>query len=482
VTTTYIPLMSSSDMAAHQEPFTRVAPVLSAALLLGAGAGFVLASVLTITRAAHIASGAWWTAVVQTHGHIQLFGWAGPFVLGVALHFLPRLRGAPLAHATLVGWLLAALVASILLRLICQPLIAIQGAGLWRACLITSGLLECLGVGTAIFLLLATSRRAGPLTQRAALWSILPLEATVFSSLALASVVNLVNVVRAALDPLGTIPAAGDDLNVTLGLLGFLVPMALAMSARSLPMYSGLDAFPTRVLWPTAFVYLAGLVMALIGTGAGDYPGEWSAMLNGVGLAIIGGVLMFYVATFVRLMLTRGRLPRRVTDLAPQPAAAARRYQHQVRAERSAFGPFVALVASAYLWAMLGGVLLLTEGIAQAIGGTPPVNPDAARHSLTIGFIALLICGVAPRMLPGFSGGRIRSPRYVRATLWLGNAAALLRVGSLLAAPLFAALGTTGSLLDQVAFGLSGPLGLALAICLGINLWPALWPRQAAPI
>jgi uncharacterized protein involved in response to NO len=105
---------------------------------------------------------------------------------------------------------------------------------------------------------------------------------------------------------------------------------------------------------------------------------------------------------------------------------------------------------------------------------------DAARHSLAVGFIALLICGVAPRMLPGFSGGRIRSARLVTATLWLGNGAALLRVGPLLAAPVLAALGPAGVAAGALAFGLSGPTGLALAIILAVNLWPALWPRRAA--
>jgi hypothetical protein len=79
-------------------------------------------------------------------------------------------------------------------------------------------------------------------------------------------------------------------------------------------------------------------------------------------------------------------------------------------------------------------------------------------------------------MIPGFSGGRIATTRLVYATFWLGNAAALLRVGSLLAAPALATLGAPGATLETVAFGLSGPLGMALAICLAVNLWPALWP------
>lgn len=42
-----------------------------------------------------------------------------------------------------------------------------------------------------------------------------------------------------------------------------------------------------------------------------------------------------------------------------------------------------------------------------------------------------------------------------------------------------AMLGTVGATLDALAFGLSGLIGLALAICLAINLWPALWPSAA---
>jgi len=80
-----------------QEPFSRVALVLKTALLMGAGGGFLLATILTVAYAISVPLGAWWDALVQAHGHLQLYGWAGLFVLGIALHFLPRLRGTPLA-------------------------------------------------------------------------------------------------------------------------------------------------------------------------------------------------------------------------------------------------------------------------------------------------------------------------------------------------------------------------------------------------
>ncbi len=40
-------------------------------------------------------------------------------------------------------------------------------------------------------------------------------------------------------------------------------------------------------------------------------------------------------------------------------------------------------------------------------------------------------------------------------------------------------LGSTGLSVYAILFGLSGPLGLAFAICLAINLWPALQSETA---
>jgi uncharacterized protein involved in response to NO len=124
--------------------------------------------------------------------------------------------------------------------------------------------------------------------------------------------------------------------------------------------------------------------------------------------------------------------------------------------------------------------VLVFDGLALLVGAGLPISLDAPRHAFAVGLIALLICGVAPRMLPGFSGGRIRSPRLVAATLWLGNVATVLRVCPVALAPLLDRLGAAGGNIAAIAFGFSGPFGLALAIVLAVNLWPAIWPRQTA--
>lgn len=469
--------VAPADKARHQEPFSRVAPLLEAALLLGAGGGFALATILTLTSALAVPLGPWWTALAQAHGHLQLYGWAGLFVLGVMFHFLPRLRGTPLVAPWLVPWILGVQVGGLLLRTLSQPLVTATQAATWRVLLLTSGILECAALLGAVLLLGLTARRGPPLATRPAFGSVLPFMATACCALMVAGIVNLVNSVQAA-TTIGVVSYVGDDLNVILGLFGFLIPVALAMSVRSLPMYAGLEAFPGRVLLPLAGVYLVGLVLAGIGTVSDSGQANWPGTLNGLGMLLIGVIILTFVGIFLRLMRARGRLPQRVARLAPRPAAAALSYTTQVARERSAYGPFVAVVASAYLWAVLGGALLIGDGLALLVGTPPPFALDAIRHSFAIGFIALMICGVAPRMIPGFSGGTIVSPALVRATLWLGNSAAALRVGSLLLSPLLARFTSIGQALDAAAFGLSGPVGLALAICLAVNLWPALRYRR----
>ena len=187
---------------------------------------------------------------------------------------------------------------------------------------------------------------------------------------------------------------------------------------------------------------------------------------TGLAFLLIGMVMLIFTGYFLHLMRHRTRLPPQITAHTPDPETLAERARLHRREEQRKYGPYVALIGSAYLWGVLGALLLIIDGLTLLLFGTLPITLDAIRHSFAVGFITLLICGIASHLVPGFSRKAIRSPRLVTAILLLGNLAALLRVGSLL----FAAMlpGAT------FFFALSGPTGLALVLCLTVNLWPAL--------
>jgi uncharacterized protein involved in response to NO len=456
-----LPITSPADQ--NHLSFTRTAPYLRAALLLGSGGGFALASILTLTPLSGLPLGTWWAALVQTHGHLQLFGWAGLFVVGVALHFLPRLRGAPLAWPALLPWVLGVLISSLILRFLSQPLLVVTGWFLWAILLVLSGVLEALALLVILLMLVHTTlRRSVSTSTLEGIRSIAPFILGAFVGLALAGFLNLFNCMT-ALASNGLVPAMGDEANITLGLFGFLVPVALAMSTRMLPLYAHIQPFPTRLVRVLALAYFAGVICWLLGI---FFPGLPATSLSSLAFLFIGMVILIFTGYFLHLMCHRTQLPPQIIAHAPDPGTLAERARLHRREEQRKYGPYVALIGSAYLWGVLGALLLIIDALTSLLFGTLPITLDAIRHNFAVGFITLLICGIASRLVPGFSRKAIRSPRLVTAILLLGNLAALLRVGSLLFATLLPGA--------PFFFALSGPTGLALVLCLTVNLWPAL--------
>ena len=319
---------------------------------------------MTLTAALNVPQGSWWRVLAQAHGFLQLYGWAGLFALGVGAYVLPRLRGAPLTLSGALGWILSLLLTSLALRAICQPVATLTPSGLPRAGLVASGVLEVAAVGLIYACALLTLRHGPPLAARPAFVKVLPLFGIALLSLGAAAVVNLVNMARLAQSVSGIVAEPGDALNVTLGLFGFLLPIALAMSAQMLPTYAGLMSFPHKLLWALTGLYASGLLLYLLGMIAGSFGQAWSVLATGLGWIALGAALLIFFGYCVALMRRRGRMPAHLARRAPTPNHMRRAYRLQVLTQEQKFGPFVALIASAYLWGALAALLLLIDGVA----------------------------------------------------------------------------------------------------------------------
>jgi uncharacterized protein involved in response to NO len=471
----------------RQEPFGRVVPLLKASLLLGVGAGLLLALVLLVAHVVSFPLNVWWIALNQAYDHLQLYGWAGLFVIGIVLHFLPRLRGVPLVAPWLIPWIVWSQVVALLLRVLSQPLLVITGKSFWRILLVLSGAFECAAFGTAALLfalMIWRGTRSAVRVQyhqagqekkarsvdalRAFLYAGRPKRSIelglggAFVSMALAALVNMGNVVQAAAGT-GLVLGQGDGLNVVLGLFGFLVPVVLMLSAHSLPAYVERRGFPQQVFWPLSAVYFVGLAFTFIGMSwTSSFP--WLSVMSGFGMILLAMVLLTFMAVFLSAM----RLRERLRQQAPQDMT-------QLGVDvRTNYGPFVLLIASSYLWAALGALLLGVNGVAEMLGRSPFLAPDAMYYSFVFGFIALLLAGVSVRMFPDFSGLKIAGPAWVTALFWIGNGAALLHVAPLLFLPLLVAWGNMGLTAYAIMFDFADLFGLAFAICLAICLWPVL--------
>lgn len=437
-----------SERSAHQPLHS---DVLWLAMALGLGAGFASAVVLGLALGGVIPIGPWWSAVVQAHGHAQLTGWTALFILGIGFFFLPRMRGAPLAlprvahaGALLVGTAVA-------LRFGTQVALALGAPGLLAAGLGAAGVLQLAGAAGVIAALVQTFRTGPPVGSRAGVVRVLPFLAPAWLCFLAASALAAFLTVGAARRGSAIVDPVGDRLYVELLLHGFAIPIAFGVSVQTLPLFLRLPAPHTRTSQALGLAYAIALLVRLAGTITGQAGTHAAGAIAGA-LVTIAFVLFVDVVFRFRAPWTDRRLPYVLGERTPMRPGMP---------DRGEFGRFEWLVRGAYAWLLAGAVLeLLASGGALA-GGPALVPPDAARHALTLGFVTLLICGMAVRMIPGFAKRPLPAPRAVAILAVLGHAAATARVVPLLlpagAAPdaLLAASGLLG-------FGLVATLALLL--------------------
>jgi uncharacterized protein involved in response to NO len=448
---------------------------LAAGLLPGFGGGVALVAGLLAGRPV---SG-WWPALVQAHGHAQLFGFAGLLIFGVGLHFLPRLRGAPLIAPHLVPLVLVLYGGGVLLRVagqIAGPLFDAPGlAPTWprtvcAAALALSGPLTLAGACLGIALLAGTGLSGPPLRTRPGVLQVLPLMAVSMAGLVLALVIDGAGAVAAGATALTlvadppvamatwAVPAAADTAAVQLAFLGWIVPVAVAFSARNYPLFVRTRLATATGLRGGLLLLVAGVALDLAGRAASGLPGVQA--LAGV----LEGAALIWFTMVVGALGPKVQLPGRMSD----PAEA--------RLARLTASPLI----GAYVWLAVAGTLLVLVALAPLAGWLPPPE-DAPRHALGAGFVLLLIAGMALRLLPGFAGAR---PRVVRlgpaqTAIVAAHIAAVLRVLPPIVLWLLAAAGASAppwlAAAANMALVLAGLAGAAFVVALALALWPVLW-------
>jgi hypothetical protein len=203
---------------------------------------------------------------------------------------------------------------------------------------------------------------------------------------------------------------------------GFLTSFVIGYSLRLLPAFTGLPAAAPRPAW-------AALAALSLGTTT-----EVIARVIGAPLLSAAAVAVSAVGVLLTLTAIRIWTP----DLAPEDREAA----------------WLARFArAAYFWLVVATVILCGQRIGEAL---MPVSPllqhafgGASRHALTVGFISLMIVGVAWRILPIFSGAERVDPRLMPLVFGLLLTGNTMRVTGQMAAglwggPWYALMGLSG--------------------------------------
>jgi uncharacterized protein involved in response to NO len=323
-------------------------------------------------------------AWLQAHGHAQIFGWIGSFILGIGFHSIRTSRRAsPGVSAAWFSW--ACWTAGVSLRWTAN----VYGWH-WRVALPLSAGLE-LAAFLVFFRTVAAHEHTDEGRDRPLdTWVLIVIAATCTFLIALLA--NALGALRAAVAGASpAFPASFDERFLHLETWGFLVPFVWGFSARWLPVFLGLRPTRNRLLLVAVGANAVAAVCALAG---------WVT-------AAVAGVFTAAVLAPIALGLFR------------RPVAPPK--------TRGVHASFPAFVRVAYAWAIVAALLA-----GWAAGSDAPAGIwGASRHALTVGFLAGMVFCIGPRILPAFSGGRVLfSPRLMFWALLLLDAGCALRVAS----------------------------------------------------
>jgi hypothetical protein len=127
-------------------------------------------------------------------------------------------------------------------------------------------------------------------------------------------------------------------------------------------------------------------------------------------------------------------------------------------------------IRASLLW--LGvGVLI---GLAMALSPRALVYRPAHMHANLLGFVSMMIFGVAYHVLPRFTGNPLHSRALAMVHWWVANGGLALMVAGWVARAHWYALGT-------LLLGAGALLGAAGAFLFIHNIWRTLGPARAGP-
>jgi uncharacterized protein involved in response to NO len=323
-------------------------------------------------------------AWLQAHGHAQIFGWLGTFIIGIGFYSLSKMGNLP-AFAVSNGWISFGLWTSGVLLRWAVNVTAWEG----RLTLPLSAVLEVAGFLTFFGTMSQHSPpQTGGAPRKSEPWMLVVIGSTVaFLVTLLANVVVTVYVAMRGDGP--AIPLILDQRLLMLPTWGFLVPAVWGFNARWLPVFLGLRGLRPQFLY--AAVVSGWMASAL--------------MLRGWAIFAAALLPLAAVAAIVALRVF-------------EPSIRAGKLNGVHRS-------FPGFVRGAYVWLLAASALSIAAALADREGGIW----GASRHALTVGFLATMVFAIGQKILPAFCGARVLfSTGLMFTSLLMLNGGCALRV------------------------------------------------------
>ncbi|HKQ46595.1 MAG TPA: DUF1858 domain-containing protein [Phycisphaerae bacterium] len=384
---------------------------------------------------------------INAHGHAQIFGWVGLFVMGFAYQAFPRMRHTILWRPDLANLSFYLMVFGVFARAVGEPLFETP---MFRELALCAGMAELAAIGLFVAILLNTIVRSGKPLERHDAYVLASLAFFVVQAvydLWLLYATTAAPTREALLAIIATYQAPLRDFQIH----GFAMLMILGVGIRMFPPLFGLAA-PGRKLVRNSFILLlAGVlgeaVFFILMRRTGDHQWAWPMY----------AAMILLAGASIALTLRWGLLAQpRERDRSTKFVRVAVAWLHT--------SMLMLVFAPVYMRVILPGAASLSvSGQDAAALGFSHAYYGAVRHAITVGFISMMILGMAAKVVPTLNGVDIRGLRKLWLPFALVNIGCLMRVAFQI-----------GTDFREAAYPIAGVSGLfevsGIAIW-GVHLW-----------
>lgn len=383
-------------------------------------------------------------AMLEAHGHTQVYGWVGIFIMGISYFALPRFWGTSLYNAFMARMSLVPITIGIVLVFLSRHLLLMGDYIPFRIMAVGGSLIEVAAICLFLYIMVNTYRSNS--TRKFEVY-----EAYFFAGYGwflIQALVFVGTMVYMAYNGLNTTPGLVEQPMLHMQIMGFACMVILGILTKTLPVFLGIKE-PKKDVNLYVFLLLnASILIRVVSLVLEDtYPLFQTVFLAAGCLEGLAVLLFFYNLRLHRIGEIESGVPRK---------------------------EFRKFIKASLLWFFLAESVLLYFNVNEFYTGAEVSYAmfGAYRHAVFVGFITMMIVGCASKMIPMSLGQQLYSYRALFWTFVLLNTGSILRVTC---QPLAADYD-----MDSLFFpmGISGFLEYGAIFLFGYNVWKTVGQKQ----
>mgnify|MGYP003963784307 FL=1 len=388
--------------------------------------------------------------LIETHGHTQIFGWCGLFIMGVSYFVLPRFYAVRIYSGKLANLSFYFMVAGIFLVFTYRTLLPLNNHFFFKALILSGCSLEILAV--LMFLIVAVKTVLSAEKQELEtyetylfsgyLWFLI---VTVAHAGIVLYMINVNETVfpHAAIYPLRHIQV-----------MGFITLVIFGVLSRTLPAFLGLKTPNAKMNLIIMFMLNASVLVRAVSQPLMTYYADVNLPFYYVFNTLYFTSACVELLSILLFLYNLNILTKPEVDFSG------------MEIEKS----YEKFVWAGILWLIVAEIGMIIFAVQESFAGVPVSHAiiGSYRHAVTVGFITMMIFGFASRIIPISQGVKLHSYSSLTISFILINTGSFLRV-------VFQPIAVhTGSVPSYLIMGISGLIESVAILLFGINIWRTL--------